>query len=76
MEVISVISSKLGEYPGQLRANLFRDTAWSPEQDIYHFGSNVDPRRVSIISWTKFFNIQKCWRQAYMNKSPLDNDWQ
>ena len=74
MEVISVISSKLGKYPSQLRSILFEDTARSPEQDIYCFGSNVYQRRVEIISWTKLFNIQKCWQQAYMNKSPIDNN--
>ena len=48
MQVISVISSKLGKYPGQLCAILFEDTSRNLEQKIYHFGSHIYRTRVEI----------------------------
>ena len=53
MEVISVISAKLGKYPGQSCAILFEDTSRSLEQDIYHFGSHIYRTRVEILPGTK-----------------------
>ena len=49
IQVISVISPKLGKNPGQIRSILFGDTLRSLEQDIYRFGSTVYQRKVEII---------------------------
>ena len=74
MQGISEIPSKLSIFQKQMRANDLEDTSRSPEQDIYRSGSNVNQRGIEIISWTKFFSVQKCWQQAYMNESPIDKD--
>ena len=50
IQVISVISPKLGKNPGQIRSILFGDTLRSLEQDIYRFGKTVYQRKVEFTS--------------------------